>query len=63
MVMVKEQLIKIIEFTNRGGKGIIGIINSPRNGNIASSLVVNETDEILLSTDKGKYNAMCCKRN
>ena len=39
--------------TNRGGKGIIGIINSPRNGNIASSLVVSETDEILLSTDKG----------
>ena len=39
--------------TNRGGKGIIGIINSPRNGNISSSLVVNETDEILLSTDKG----------
>ena len=39
--------------TNRGGKGIIGIINSDRNGNIASSLVVNETDEILLSTDKG----------
>ena len=23
--------------TNRGGKGIIGIINSPRNGNIAST--------------------------
>ncbi len=39
--------------TNRGGKGIIGIINSPRNGNIASSIIVNETDEILLSTDKG----------
>ena len=39
--------------TNRGGKGIIGIINSPRNGNISSSLVVSETDEILLSTDKG----------
>ncbi len=39
--------------TNRGGKGIIGIINSPRNGNIASTLVVEETDEILLSTDKG----------
>jgi len=39
--------------TNRGGKGIIGIINSERNGNIASSLVVNEEDEILLSTDKG----------
>ena len=39
--------------TNRGGKGIIGIINSARNGNIASSLVVNGDDEILLSTDKG----------
>ena len=39
--------------TNRGGKGIIGIINSPRNGNISSSLVVNDTDEIILSTDKG----------
>ena len=39
--------------TNRGGKGIIGIINSPRNGNIASSIVVNDSDEILLSTDKG----------
>ena len=39
--------------TNRGGKGIIGIINSPRNGNISSTLVVNENDEILLSTDKG----------
>ncbi len=39
--------------TNRGGKGIIGIINSPRNGNIASSLVVNDDDEIILSTDKG----------
>ena len=39
--------------TNRGGKGIIGIINSPRNGNISSSLVVGETDEIILSTDKG----------
>ncbi len=39
--------------TNRGGKGIIGIINSERNGNIASSLIVKESDEILLSTDKG----------
>ena len=28
--------------TNRGGKGIIGIVNSPRNGNIASSFPVYE---------------------
>ena len=39
--------------TNRGGKGIIGIVNSPRNGNISSSLIVGDTDEIILSTDKG----------
>jgi len=39
--------------TNRGGKGIIGIINSPRNGNISASLIVSQNDEILLSTDKG----------
>jgi DNA gyrase subunit A len=39
--------------TNRGGKGIIGIINSPRNGNVSASLVVGEDDEIILSTDKG----------
>ena len=39
--------------TNRGGKGIIGIINSPRNGNISASLIVREEDEIILSTDKG----------
>ena len=39
--------------TNRGGKGIIGIINSPRNGDVASTLVCEEGDEIILSTDKG----------
>ena len=39
--------------TNRGGKGIIGIINSSRNGNVASTLVVEDSDEIILSTDKG----------
>ena len=47
--------------TNRGGKGIIGIINSPRNGDIAASLVVNDLDEILLSTDKG--STMRCAVN
>ena len=37
--------------TNRGGKGIIGIINSPRNGNISSSFPVFEGDEIMISTN------------
>tara|TARA_Y100000590_G_scaffold184419_1_gene210180 strand:+ start:3079 stop:5685 length:2607 start_codon:yes stop_codon:yes gene_type:complete len=40
--------------TNRGGKGIIGIVNSSRNGNVAASFPVNEGDEIILSTDKGR---------
>jgi len=40
--------------TNRGGKGIIGIVNSPRNGNVASSFPVNEGDEIIISTNKGR---------
>ena len=40
--------------TNRGGKGIIGIINSPRNGNVGSSFPVFEGDEILISTNKGR---------
>ena len=40
--------------TNRGGKGIIGIIASDRNGNVAASFPVDEGDEIILSTDKGK---------
>ena len=40
--------------TNRGGKGIIGINTSSRNGNVAASFPVNEGDEVILSTDKGK---------
>jgi len=40
--------------TNRGGKGIIGIDASSRNGNVAASFPVNEGDEVILSTDKGK---------
>jgi DNA gyrase subunit A len=40
--------------TNRGGKGIISIINSERNGNVAASFPVNEGDQIILSTDKGR---------
>jgi len=40
--------------TNRGGKGIIGIINSSRNGNVSSSFPINEGDEVLISTNKGR---------
>ena len=47
--------------TNRGGKGIIGIINSPRNGNIASSFPVYEGDEIMISTNKGRVIRLAVK--
>jgi len=40
--------------TNRGGKGIIGIVNSKRNGNVTSNLIVDDQDQIILSTDKGR---------
>ncbi len=47
--------------TNRGGKGIIGIVNSPRNGNISSSFPVFEGDEILISTNKGRVIRVAVK--
>ena len=47
--------------TNRGGKGIIGIINSPRNGSICSSFPVFETDEVMISTNKGRVIRVAIK--
>ena len=47
--------------TNRGGKGIIGIVNSTRNGNVSSSFSVNEGDEILISTNKGRVIRVAVK--
>ncbi len=47
--------------TNRGGKGIIGIINSPRNGSICSSFPVFEGDEVMISTNKGRVIRIAVK--
>ena len=47
--------------TNRGGKGIIGIVNSERNGNISSSFPVYDGDEILISTNKGRVIRVAVK--
>ena len=47
--------------TNRGGKGIIGIVNSARNGNISSSFPVFEGDEIMISTNKGRVIRIAVK--
>ena len=47
--------------TNRGGKGIIGIVNSPRNGSICSSFPVFDGDEIMISTNKGRIIRVAVK--
>ena len=47
--------------TNRGGKGIIGIVNSSRNGNVSSSFPVFEGDEILISTNRGRVIRVAVK--
>lgn len=40
--------------TNRGGKGIVNIITSKRNGDVVASFPVKDTDQIMLITNKGK---------
>ena len=57
----KKTLHTDYRVTNRGGKGIIGIVNSPRNGDISSSFPVFEGDEILISTNKGRVIRVAVK--
>jgi len=40
--------------TNRSGSGITSIVTSPRNGAVIASFPVEETDQIMLMTDKAK---------
>ena len=40
--------------TNRGGQGIINIETSARNGLVAATFPVDDSDQIMLTTDKGK---------
>ena len=39
----------------------IGIVNSQRNGNVSSSFPINEGDEILISTNKGRVIRVAVK--
>ena len=57
----KKTSHKDYRVTNRGGKGIIGIVNSPRNGSIASSFPVFDGDEIMISTNKGRVIRVAAK--
>ncbi|MEZ5836597.1 MAG: DNA gyrase subunit A [Geminicoccaceae bacterium] len=40
--------------TNRGGQGIINIETSERNGMVAATFPVDDGDQVMLTTDKGK---------
>ena len=40
--------------SNRGGKGITGIITSEKNGEVLDCFVINEDDQVILVTDKGQ---------
>ena len=40
--------------SNRGGKGITGIVTSEKNGEVLDCFVINEDDQIILVTDKGQ---------
>ncbi len=40
--------------SNRGGKGITGIITSDKNGEVVDCFVVQDNDEIILVSDKGQ---------
>ncbi|MDA7835626.1 DNA gyrase subunit A [Candidatus Pelagibacter sp.] len=57
----KKTLNNEYRVTNRGGKGIIGIINSPRNGSICSSFSVIEGDDVMISTNKGRVIRVATK--
>ena len=40
--------------SNRGGKGITGILTSEKNGQVIDCFVVKDNDEIILVSDKGQ---------
>ena len=50
----KRTLIDEYPVQKRGGKGVITIKTSARNGRVVTILVVSEEDEIMLITDIGK---------
>ena len=45
----------IVEYTRhgRGGKGMIAIVQSERNGKVVAATLVHSDDEIMLITDRG----------
>jgi DNA gyrase subunit A len=50
----KRSSVDEYRITGRGGKGVFSIKTSDRNGKMVSLLLVDDTDEIMMVTDKGK---------
>jgi DNA gyrase subunit A len=50
----KRTYIKEYKTQNRGGKGVFSIKTSERNGKMVSLLLVDDNEEIMMITDKGK---------
>ena len=44
--------------SNRGGKGITGIMTSEKNGEVVDCFVVQDNDEIILVSDKVKLSEL-----
>ena len=40
--------------SNRGGKGITGILTTQKNGKVIDCFVINENDQIIMVSDKGQ---------
>ena len=40
--------------SNRGGKGITGILTTPKNGKVIDCFVINENDQMIMVSDKGQ---------
>ncbi len=54
----KRTLIDEYPVRNRGGKGVISIKTSERNGNVTAILLVEDKDDLMLMTNKGKLIRM-----
>lgn len=50
----KRSLVEDYRLTSRGGKGVITIKSSERNGNVAGLLEVQDGDQLMFSTDSGR---------
>jgi DNA gyrase subunit A len=50
----KRSHVEEYRIQNRGGKGVFSIKTSKRNGKMVSLILVDDKDEIMMVTDKGK---------